>query len=397
MDSHKDNSILNKLNDEEVIRQIPLIIYLTILSISGIAGNSLVCYVFAKKCSISTYHIFITVLSIIDLLTCCVALPLQLSLQFWQYTFDSVYHCKFALFLNTWTTITSVVLLLCVAFDRYRRVCAPFSWQVSLRAAKRICAVSPAIGLACSWISPIIYGIQKREHSFYNITISRCGVTEDMKETLFPLINNIVFAVLFLGALTGIISFYCRITVRVKQQMKWKYRSKGGIEIREKEIEMTSVSKETVEKQTDEIYGLDSTTAEDNDTPDSVSTNKDRGIKQDTLEIKRNWNDDKNKTSSPNVNLSRSKSNRTTLIMLIVSIAFIISYVPLISLLLIRSLNKTFVASLNDVDRSVYKFFLKSYYLNSAVNPVIYGILDARFRKSCKLLCSRRHVLKIRK
>ncbi|XP_045167058.2 uncharacterized protein LOC123530354 [Mercenaria mercenaria] len=205
-----------------------------------------------------------------------------------------------------------------------------------------------------------------------------------MKETLFPLINNIVFAILFLGALIGIISFYCRIAVRVKQQMKWKYRSKGGIEIRETEIEMTpvSVSKETVEEQTDEIYGVDSATAEDNGTPESIPANKDRGMRQDTLEIKGNGNVDKNKISSPSVDLSKSKRYRTTWIMFIVSIAFIISYVPLISLLLIRSLNKTFVASLSDLDRSVYKFFLRSYFLNGAINPVIYGILDARFRKS---------------
>jgi hypothetical protein len=86
--------------------------------------------------------------------------------------------------------------------------------------------------------------------------------------------------------------------------------------------------------------------------------------------------------------MNRSNKYKTSKIMFMVSLAAIVSFAPVISLLLTRSLNKTFLESLDNTQRTVYNFFLRSYFINSAVNPLIYGILDVRFRSSCKRLFS---------
>jgi hypothetical protein len=96
------------------------------------------------------------------------------------------------------------------------------------------------------------------------------------------------------------------------------------------------------------------------------------------------------KASKNNLCHTKNRPNqyKTSKIMFMVSLAAIVSFTPVISLLLIRSLDKTFLESLDNTQRTVYNFFLRSYFINSAVNPLIYGILDVKFRSSCNRLFS---------
>ncbi|XP_053377862.1 D(2) dopamine receptor-like [Mercenaria mercenaria] len=422
---------LKKLNDEEVVRQIPLIVYLAILCISGTAGNSLICYIFAKKCKLSTYYNLVTFLAIINLFTCCIVIPLELIAQFWQYTFDNIWLCKINSFLCAFTAFTSGSLLFCIAFDRYRKVCTPLRWQVSDRTARYACIASAAVGIATAWTTPVIYGIEKWRHSVHNVTISRCEITDNFKDTSFMHFINIMLTIFFSVSFLGISSFYGSIAWRLKKQMNWKYEKQAGVEIRGKKLEMTPVSNKPFAEQSEEAQGLESDTtlsiglldsisankgrvvepailemeqsehhnnetvveqSEETEEPksdtdvntdalNSVSANKGRVAELETLEIEKDEHNN-NKIPSSNFDLrkERPRKNRMTLIMFMVSLAYIVSFVPIIILFLIKSLDKTFLTSLND-----------SYFINNAINPVIYGIFDTWFRKSCKKLCTCRH------
>jgi cholecystokinin A receptor/hypocretin (orexin) receptor 2 len=232
------------------------------------------------------------------------------------------------------------------------------NWQVSLKAAKVMCLASVGVGLGCSWISAIMYDIQKGKHKVYNVTIFQCIVTDDMKETLFPLINNFMFATIFVGVFTVTFSFYSCIAVRIRRQMRWKhsYQGRFGIENTQMKIFGEMSTEQTGETLTDL-----------NGSPDKMC--------KDT-----------------NVKAKKSKANKnhlyqTSKIMFMVSLAAIVSFTPVISILLIRSLDKKFVESLDNTEKAVCNFFLRSYFINNAVNPLIYGILDVKFRSSCKKLC----------
>ncbi|XP_053377661.1 cholecystokinin receptor type A-like [Mercenaria mercenaria] len=476
MQNNTKSDSLNKLIHEEILRQIPLMVYLIILCITGIAGNILVCYIYTKKYTLSTFRIFVTVLGAADLFISSIIIPLEL-LQFaWQYTFSSVAVCKLTLFVKAWATIASSSLLFCIAVDRYRKVCKPFSWQISFRAAKIMCFGCAFLGVAFSWISPVIYNIQTKELDVYNVTISECAITDSMKKTVFPMLNNVSLALLFVGALTGIIIMYTLIAIRVKQHLKKKINasmrrrqaikieacsekhtasdgnkygnasesntleisnsdfSEQGNKRRKREIEMEIV-RGSNDNESSDIFKVSDAYITDIDNASDINGSKAlnaefgldgdrRQAKQIDIGIRNTYSEKKesdkvsegkitatgdalttpqldsaekkpteackNEKStlkrSSNENRNTRNRYRTTLIMFLVSLAFIVSYLPLLSLLLIVNADKTFAAALTDSERAAYKFFHRSYLLNCAVNPVIYGIWDVRFRKSCKMM-----------
>lgn len=82
--------------------------------------------------------------------------------------------------------------------------------------------------------------------------------------------------------------------------------------------------------------------------------------------------------------IRRSRARKATFSMFLISVAFVLSYLPFLCLLFARSLIQNFDESMSNSERAVYKFFLRSYFLNYAINPFIYGISDSKFRQSCK-------------
>ncbi|KAL4218165.1 hypothetical protein ACF0H5_022901 [Mactra antiquata] len=82
--------------------------------------------------------------------------------------------------------------------------------------------------------------------------------------------------------------------------------------------------------------------------------------------------------------IRRARARKATFSMFLISIAFVLSYLPFLCLLLARSVISDFDEAMSETERAVYKFFLRSYFLNYAINPFIYGISDSKFRQSCK-------------
>ncbi|KAL4238073.1 Neuropeptide Y receptor [Mactra antiquata] len=79
---------------------------------------------------------------------------------------------------------------------------------------------------------------------------------------------------------------------------------------------------------------------------------------------------------------SSTRLRRKTLIMFILTAIFVGT--TLLYFCLIASLAEAghFVASLSMAERAVLFFFLRLYFVNSVINPVLYGFLDPRFRRA---------------
>ena len=85
-----------------------------------------------------------------------------------------------------------------------------------------------------------------------------------------------------------------------------------------------------------------------------------------------------------------SKARQSVFIMFLISLLFIVSFLPQLILRLIGALNAELIYTLSDKGRAVYKFFLSSYFINSAVNPFVYCACAPNFRKAAKALLFRR-------
>ena len=215
-----DEITLEHLRRDVVSRLIPLIVYLALICVCGTLGNSLVCYVYKTRYGPSNCRTFVICLSTIDLFSCLLVIPFEIAVVLKEYNFQEEIICRISVFLNTWPTLSSGLMLLSIAVDRYSKVCKPFGWQISLKLSRDICIFNIFVALGFSWLSPIIYGVNKSVFNEYNVTISECTIKDSMKETLYPLINNITFAFLFLGALISMCIMYCFIGIGVKRHSK---------------------------------------------------------------------------------------------------------------------------------------------------------------------------------
>ena len=85
----------------------------------------------------------------------------------------------------------------------------------------------------------------------------------------------------------------------------------------------------------------------------------------------------------------RSRSiDKTTIVAFAVSIVFVVSFLPYLTLMFVRAFVEDFDYRLQEGVLWLYSCFLKFYLLNSAANPLLYGWLNERFRTEGKrLLC----------
>lgn len=516
---------LTEMNDAEILRLVPTLVYLGIISVTGILGNGLVCHIYRTRYRLSNSQIFILFLSAIDLFSCCVVIPFEVTTVINQYTFKHAWLCKFSRFFNTLSTLSSSFLLLFIAIDRYRKVCKPFSRQISAKVAKFLCLLAVILGLVFSWPAVLVYGKKTFSIPEYGMVGTECSTDDSMENTMYPFINVSVYGVLFVSGIISIIILYCLIGREVQQhvnRMPKEYRqmsnsvpmlsssmadrgskidgeidinaitryekaksknkeqskrvqrkskkprsasdvswSEGGQQFEMQERKPEDIQGTEVDKQsypaksedgiivTNQILACgdghhnDMSTKDPDNFPDiikmkaenvetqnpTLDTNPDTenniviqnsnsispvssqgslGKKRKSVaerlqsitsqmssilsrmtSITSRQSESNTSTVGKTQYLKQARARKTAFLMFLISLAFVLSYLPHLLLMLIRALKDDFVDNMTDTERAVYKFFLRSYFLNCAINPIIYAACASRFRTECKELFSR--------
>ena len=456
-DSALEVPSLDELNSQEIKRLIPLIIYLFLVCVIGIFGNAIVCHIYRTKYRQSNSKYFILCLSVIDLFSCALVMPFEIWAVSKQYTFEKVWLCKAARFVNTLPTIASGVLLLVIAIDRYRKVCKPLRWQISYRNAKWICLGAIFCGVLVSWPALLLYGRKTFHIAKFNLTATECSTSDSMSSSIYPVINNAVFGLLFLFGTTSMTVLYTLIARQIKKHAQNAVSYYSVVELQalqsnnleapcaspdsqedkaildcsednsgnsradtrknryvasasSSEIDNSCVAvKYTVSGGSVRESGLESVA--ENRKNESIASEKSENVPKDqssprkgsdfirkmsaTLSscIPTSESSTVTSTSIPSsgtmsrVHRSRQRrARRMTLVMFLISLAFVLSYLPHVFLMLTRAVSSGFVDAMTDEGRAAYKFFLRSYALNCVVNPFIYSVCDKRFRKAVKQL-----------
>jgi hypothetical protein len=88
--------------------------------------------------------------------------------------------------------------------------------------------------------------------------------------------------------------------------------------------------------------------------------------------------------------LRTHRLGKTTLMLLVVTAIYILSFLPFLAVVIQRSIYPVFPLIYNGEYDMLYESLYRSYLLNCAVNPVIYSFCNANFRKDCRAACRRR-------
>lgn len=363
------NEILKQLNDELAIRYLPVMIYMGLLIFTGFFGNILVVVIYARKKTKTSTAYFIINLAILDMLTVVIGMPTEIADLRYPYMFYAPVACKLLRAVESLSTMGSIVTLMAVAIDRHNRICK-HGKQMTSTNAKKVCYLAIFIGVITCWPAAVVFGKKTKDIGIQGVKAVDCSTDDSMKGTKYPLLY---YGSLFLYFVVCVIFFsvvYTKIVLYIKRQKK-----KGILSNQPK----SSTNVDT-RSSTNETSFTDVEKASDGSAKEQTSR-KSIVAKNESKKTKRNI-----------------PTSKITLMLGIVTVVFVFSFLPFLTVMVVRNIVKNFEELLSPAAEVLYKFCLKSYFINNSINPVIYSFMNPQFREDVRIFfktissrCRRKH------
>ncbi|XP_059175215.1 uncharacterized protein LOC131955211 [Physella acuta] len=472
---------LDSLQGVTTLAMVPSMVFLAILAIVGLVGNSLVLVVYSRKFKRNAMRIFIMTMACFDLLSNVVIIPGDYYEIFHHWDFDKPILCRLRMYSYTVAGIGSSLSLIGIAATRYRKISQPFSTQVTTSLAAGLSVTIAIVSFTFAIPYFILNGVQTKATEIQGIEGHSCTIDDRYLNTIWPKLNAGFFMLLFVVTSTTIVVTYSLIGMKTRGHRKKRSNMKVPPQ---KAVEMTvSTEMSGCSESTNKNISKDEKSEQDlniprqkqklnvevHATPNSVENklphfldNTSTGIQNSetvgtiqgkTMKIKRSiielgveeqnqsshctidkkqvqtpeasvqsfseditsetLNDSIQRTTSGTLVSSRNAHytlvkrrqktsarcgvDRTTCMLLTVSLIYVLSFLPFLAMELLRSFIPVSLISLGPIKFGLYHLFLRSYLLNTAMNPIIYNLCDLHFRRECSKLflqacaCTRSH------
>ncbi|XP_014772081.1 orexin receptor type 2 [Octopus bimaculoides] len=337
---------VEKLNADIVNAYLPIIMFLTISMIIGGTGNFFVTYIYYHKFYPNATKLFIVTLSICDFLICIVCIPMELIVLYYSYIFESDVACRAIRFCVCLAIITSALIVFSIAIDRYLLICKPLKKKISIRKAKKILTVLITISFILSIPTLFLYGQQIRMIRQCGNIAKDCSISSNVIDTVYPVIYHIILAT----ACYSLFIFILVVYILIGKSIWNTYTAKN--------FKRSS------------IFDISITTE---------PSTQNEGMSTDICPIKRSFS---------LVSVKRASMNpvRTSFILLTITLVWMVTYLPHFAGAFLKVSTKNFTNITSHKDHAIYKSLLYSFYLSSAINPLLYGLFSKRFRKEMRLL-----------
>lgn len=379
--------LANKLNAEMTRAVRPVTIIVGIEVVFGFFGNLLVIYVFLMHYKVCTFKYFVLCLAVVDITCCMTTMPGEIVTQLYWYVYPVREVCKIKSFFNVFTVSAEALCLFTIAVDRYRKVCRPFGWQIKPRVAKYLCGILFILALVMALPTPFLWGLRSQEKIYKNnsITVTLCEKDGKFEKTNYPIgyISTVMTIIIFLL----ILMFIQYVFVAMKLLKERRNRMGSGMPIvnssLNRSVQQTSLSTPA----RGHNNGTSDTVAESTvcnamNGEISISTNEDSEIQENEKGRRdfQNHNTEGGREHRIKGKTLTKRVRRKTLIMFILTLAFIVTTVLYFILITIIASPKDFLQYMTDSQKAAYFFFLRFYFINHVINPVVYGLLDPQFK-----------------
>lgn len=318
-----NTTTISDLNHEMMSRNIPSIVFICVLMVTGIIGNTAVLYVFASRFPQSNYRTYVLCLAFIDEISSCILMPFMIVYLLFPKNFPDNGLCKFGHFIGYFTSTTSAFLLILIAIDRHRKICQPMKRQISKGFAIKSCTAINMLGLVLSVQSLFIYGTTTKTLLVYDSE----GVKTVVTETKCFMVDSVLlrefgkaFYIQLQVFLAIVIIFLAVLYSRIMNRLNSHHR-------------------------------------------------------ESTARLRRH-----------SVTTKSVRSRKTTITFIIITLVFTVSSEIHHILAMLLHFTDDLECYMNKVQGSVFYVFIWTVFLNNISNPFIYGISDERFRKYLKLV-----------
>lgn len=387
-----------KLNEDEFVILVPSFILIVASLLIGLPGNILTICVYKTKMRRTASRIFILALAICDLINCVITMPVEISITLRYWSYDHPLLCTICRTLTYVFNGASALLLCGIAFDRFRKICRPLKPVFTPKTTKFICCVSFAVVLGFYIPGYIIYGTNTvnistaRKHVV--IVGKRCQLRDEYKDSkLVPVVLGVWFlgtvAVLFvLAAIYSLIgrAVYTRLKLEEKRRSSVSNAMKQKPKLRRVGADDSSQTS----------CSFDDVVVEKSKRPHTLTVLKSMSVpvqKEISRTLKERF-----RLSAPtayNIDMikketqsRRIRAGRTTVMLFSVTVAYIISFLPFVIVVILRTSIPDLESRLSMIEQSIWQFCLRSYVINCAINPILYGFFNKDFREKTRQLIS---------
>ncbi|CAC5395424.1 unnamed protein product [Mytilus coruscus] len=383
-------------------------ILLVVYMIVGILGNSIVILVYKfqfKDTSDERY--FVPVLAFFDLIAsvlCSLNGIIVNSLQF-TLTDDLVWDVLY--FVNGIATFTTIHLLLCIAIQRYLKICR--QQFLTLKRRRSMIVLSCIFALMLALPLPFSYEVMNFTHDGKVIgtrptkiryKTKAATVSYGIAASLFVILVYITFIVLYGKIGCTLYRHFQEMTfkqtfIRLSKKIRLSANEYNEQHVEKKFLfQAVHFSPESEINQTDHniidasINKHKTNSAVLLETPNECITQSNIPTAGKIDNITETL-----KTNSPTSNAvvvyrnalqkrNRKVKNKFTLMYLAITIVFLICFAPVAILLTIEGFNPKFWETLQIREWTVVLYFCQLYIINNIVNPFIYAFIDIEFRRS---------------
>ena len=440
------------------------IVFLSIVMSIGIIGNINAILVYSFFYGKTNHRHFILWLATVDLLACCITMPMAILRYENPSMFATDTTCKLRMFFDTFLGGYSMALLDIIAADRYRKMSSPFKKQLSFRGGQIACGATCLVFLMISLFQPnlVIYYAKTVEMPSSEQNGKSCSTRLDIYHTIYVVIEGIIVVLLFFLCvilytlvLWNLLRHGKTRSTTSKRKSFFQYfvrfcqSSRRSDETAENATTMYSTETQNTEGdihkmvdrnqrmlanqndnkhlQTSSFPRMESNQTSSTDFVNTRKTQK-RAIEDESctdigksddetidttgtelsvsvddiigIELSNPANYSQEKVKKPgkgnkkSIKLQQSDKNshmkkgrRVTIMFMTVSFGACAVYLPTIVLNILIALNygDMLIGSL----RGWYGVMTYFYLLNHAINPIVYGFVDTRFREKCKEMYSK--------
>ncbi|CAC5407130.1 GPR39 [Mytilus coruscus] len=212
-------------------QQIPTVIYITVLIITGVIGNSTALFIFTKFYKESTYRVFVRSLSFVDLMVCITHMPLEIMYLLKLTWFYNEAACKTYRYFDYCLNYLSIVLIVLIAIERYLKICKPLSkWQISAKLSNKL----SVLGILISAIAALPRIFTNGNHVIVveNVTLIACGVDhEDQYETVSFVIYFSIVGLMYVTVTVFLTFAYSSIIKTIFQRQNKLFRGQPSMHL----------------------------------------------------------------------------------------------------------------------------------------------------------------------
>ena len=391
-----NQQLAEELNDKMTSSVLPVTIFVGIETVFGFCGNVLILYVFLFHYHRCNFKYFVLCLSFVDITSTMTTMPGEIVTQTFWYIYPVPTICKIKSFFNVFTVCGSAFTLLIIAVDRFRKVCRPLEWQIKPNMALVLCFVQLTLAFVIALPVAFYWGTQTNTEFYkgYNITVTVCEKDERYRFTDYPLAYTILTQTITSSVMITMFALYIFVCQKLLSS-----KSSSAVGTSPAGKQHNKLQSETT---------LSGGVTSDDEFPTQSSGEVIQDIAYSDPETLRNGRFENNKktlfmslsmgalqnnlltgTKTKMVKKNTGKKHarrirRKTWIMFILTAVFI--FTTVLYLTLLNLIANNVLLTLSNAEKAIYFFFFRLYFINHAINPVLYGVLDPHFRRVLKQL-----------